>query len=132
MLKFVDGVCREHGIQYFLAGGSLLGAVRHRNIIPWDDDLDIGMLREDFEKFRRVCPGLVPETMTYESPQNASGSHYHFDKIRLKNTYFSTNYSSAFPIQDGIFFDVIIYDQTSNNSLLSKLQIRFLSMWTVC
>ncbi len=130
VLKFVDKVCRENGIRYFLAGGSLLGAVRHGSIIPWDDDLDIGMLREDFEKFRRICPGLVPEKFTYESPQNDSGSHYHFDKLRLQNTYFSTRYSSTFRIRDGIFFDVIIYDQTSNNSFLAKLQIILVSMWT--
>ncbi len=130
ILKFVDRVCRENDIQYFLAGGSLLGAVRHKSIIPWDDDLDIGMLREDFEKFRRVCPGLMTEQFTYESPQNDSGSHYQFDKIRLKNTYFSTNYSSTFRIRDGVFFDVIIYDQTSNNATLSKWQIKIVDYWT--
>ncbi len=130
VLKFVDQICRENNIQYFLAGGSLLGAVRHQNIIPWDDDLDIGMLREDFEKFRRVCPGLMIDKFTYESPQNDSGSHYHFDKIRLKNTYFSTNYSSTFKIRDGIFFDVIIYDQTSNIQFFTKLQIKLLAIWT--
>lgn len=130
ILKFVDGVCKEHGIQYFLAGGSLLGAIRHQSIIPWDDDLDIGMLREDFEKFRRVCPGLVTEQFTYESPQNDSGSHYQFDKIRLKNTYFSTNYSSTFRIRDGVFFDVIIYDQTSNCDLLAKWQVVAVDYWT--
>lgn len=130
ILSFVDQVCRENGIQYFLAGGSLLGAVRHNNIIPWDDDLDIGMLREDFEKFRRICPGLVPETLTYESPQDGKGSHYTFDKIRMKNTYFSTNYSSNFQIQDGIFLDVIIYDQTSNLEWMSKLHIHLIHFWT--
>ncbi len=130
ILKFVDSVCREHNIQYFLAGGSLLGAIRHQSIIPWDDDLDIGMLREDFEKFRKVCPTVMTERFTYESPQNDSGSHYQFDKIRLKNTYFSTNYSSGFRIRDGVFFDVIIYDQTSNNETVSKWQIRAVDLWT--
>lgn len=129
-LKFVDKVCRENKINYFLAGGSLLGAVRHQNIIPWDDDLDIGMLREDFEKFRKICPGIVPSKFTYESPQDGRGSHYTFDKIRLKNTYFSTNYSNNFRIQDGIFLDIIIYDQTSNNNMLTKLQIKLISIWT--
>ena len=130
MLKFVDKVCRENGIQYFLAGGSLLGAVRHNGIIPWDDDLDIGMLRKDFEKFRRICPGLVPEKYTYESPQDGRGSHYCFDKLRFRNTYFSTNYSNNFRIQDGIFLDVIVYDQTSNFKFMTKLQIQLIRIWT--
>lgn len=130
MLKFVDKVCRENDIRYFLAGGSLLGAIRHGEIIPWDDDLDIGMLREDFEKFRKICPGLVPENITYESPYNDSGSHYHFDKLRLKNTYFATNYSNTFPINNGVFLDVIIYDQTSNNAFISYLQTLIVDKWT--
>ncbi|MBQ7107271.1 MAG: LicD family protein [Clostridia bacterium] len=130
ILKFVDKICRENNIKYFLAGGSLLGAIRHNNIIPWDDDLDIGMLREDFEKFRKLCPNLMEKPYTYESPQNDSGSHYHFDKIRLENTYFSTQYSSNFKIKDGIFFDIIVYDQTSNNKFLTYLHMRALKMWT--
>ncbi len=129
-LKFIDQVCRENDIQYFLAGGSLLGAIRHQDVIPWDDDIDVGMLRQDYEKFRRVCPGLTPSMLTYESANGPGGSHYHFDKIRLKNTYFSTRYSSHFQVNDGVFLDILVYDQTSNSPLLQKLHIRLTSMWT--
>src|SRR3954447_23034161 len=51
MLKIFDLLCRTHGIDYFLTGGSLIGAVRHNGFIPWDDDLDVGMTRENYEKF---------------------------------------------------------------------------------
>ena len=129
-LALIDKICRENDIQYFLAGGSLLGAIRHKDMIPWDDDLDIGMLREDYEKFRRVCPGLLDEKHTYESHYTCDNVHYYFDKIRLKNTYFSTNYSNNFLIPDGVFFDILIYDQTSNNRFLQKLQIKLLTIWT--
>lgn len=129
-LKMVDRICQENGIQYFLAGGSLLGAIRHQDVIPWDDDLDIGMLREDFEKFRKVCPGLVEEEYVYASPQNDSKSHYHLDKVRLKNTYFATNYSNNFKINEGVFLDIIIYDQTSNHKFWQERQIDLLEWWT--
>ena len=51
MLYMFDDFCREHGLSYFLVGGSLLGAVRHQGIIPWDDDVDNGMERTQFERF---------------------------------------------------------------------------------
>lgn len=130
LLKAVDKICRENDIQYFLVGGSLLGAVRHHNIIPWDDDLDIGMLREDFEKFRKICPGLLPEEFSYESMREKKDCHYVFDKIRLNNTYFSTNFSNNFNIHNGIFLDILVYDQTSNRKFLSRLQIRCIAIWT--
>lgn len=131
MLRLVDDICTKNGIAYFLAGGSLLGAVRHRAMIPWDDDLDIGMLRKDFEKFRRVCPGLVPETHTYESPfvSRENAPHYHFDKIRLRGTFFSTRFSAHFLMNDGIFLDIIVYDQTSDVRFVAWCQILLLWMW---
>ena len=126
MLAMVDQICKEHDIQYFLAGGSLLGAIRHQDIIPWDDDIDLGMLREDFEKFRKVCKDKINERYTYESPSIDKNNHYYFDKIRLKDTCLSTGFSSNFKINDGVFLDIVCYDQTGNNSLLTKLQIKIL------
>mgnify|MGYP000078509559 CR=1 FL=1 len=58
MLKDIDALCKKHNIRYWLTGGSALGAVRHKGFIPWDDDADIGMLREDYEKFQRVVHEL--------------------------------------------------------------------------
>ena len=131
LLKQIDKVCRENNIQYFLAGGSLLGAIRNGKSIPWDDDLDIGMLREDFEKFRKVCPGLMSGKYVYSSPFNpeTANAHYYLDKVRLENSYFSTKYSNNFLFKDGVFLDIIVYDKTSNNRLLEKLQIKEILAW---
>lgn len=132
ILKIIDDICRKHGIKYFLAGGTLLGAVRAGEAIPWDDDLDIGMLREDYEKFRKVCEKELPDGFSFSSPFNGSGSHYTIEKIRLNGTYFSTNYSSKNVFPDGVFVDVLVYDQTSNNSLLRKMQALILAVMYDC
>ncbi|MBQ2749116.1 MAG: LicD family protein [Clostridia bacterium] len=56
----IDSICREHDIVYYLAGGSVLGAVRHRGYIPWDDDIDIMMTRQSFARFQEVCKTCLP------------------------------------------------------------------------
>lgn len=63
LLKKVDSVCQKHGINYWLDFGTLLGAVRHRGMIPWDDDVDISMLRQDYEKFLSICKSEFPEDL---------------------------------------------------------------------
>lgn len=60
MLKFIDSFCSEHDIRYWLDGGTLLGAMRHGGYIPWDDDTDIAMTRQDAEKFKRLMLELHP------------------------------------------------------------------------
>ncbi len=132
MLKEIDRICVENDIKYFLAGGTLLGAVRSGGNIPWDDDLDIGMLREDYEKFRKACKTQLSPQYSYSCPFNGSGSHYTTEKVRLDATYFSTRYSSKNVFPDGIFIDILVYDKTSNNKLLQKLQTLILAILYDC
>ena len=80
ILLYVDKVCKEHNIRYWLSSGTLLGAVRHGGFIPWDDDLDIEMLREDYEKFVKVFPNnedFALQTL-YTDPNYFNG----FAKVR--------------------------------------------------
>lgn len=129
IIKEIDRICKENDIKYFLVGGSLLGGIRHKGFIPWDDDIDIGMLRDDYNKFKKVCPGALPDKMRYQSYTQEPNSHYIFEKIRLKETYFSTKFSNRFTdIENGIFVDVLVYDKTSNIRILQKLHVKLIKM----
>ena len=63
ILEVIDGICRKHGIDYWLEGGTLLGAVRHGGFIPWDDDIDIAMKQADLRRFCQVAPDELPEDL---------------------------------------------------------------------
>ena len=69
VLEF-DRVCRKHNLKWFMYAGTLLGAVRHRGFIPWDDDVDLGMLRPDYEKFKRVAPTELKPNFSFDAPYN--------------------------------------------------------------
>lgn len=112
----IDKICQKHGIRYFADWGSFLGAVRHGGFVPWDDDLDICMLRDDYEKFRAVCDAELPDNYCihdYERHQGhwlflarvVNNSHIRFDDEHLLNNY-------NFPWLSGvdIFLKDYLYD----------------------
>ena len=73
ILEFLDAICKKHGLRYYLEHGSLLGAARHQGFIPWDDDLDVGMPRPDYEKLKVIMETEIREPFFF---QDASGIHY--------------------------------------------------------
>ena len=121
----VDRICKKHNIKYFLGGGSLLGAVRHKGFIPWDDDADVMMLRKDYDRFLSVLPSELPNYLFAQTQENEKDSHFPFTKLRINNTLLSTEFTSRFPnIHNGIFLDVLAQDYTSNNAFLRKIHMK--------
>ena len=127
ILQEVDRICKENGINYFLSAGTMLGAVRHGGFIPWDDDVDIGILPEDYEKLLKVCPDSLCFDYGYQTVSTETTSHYIHDKIRLKNSFFSTKYSDRYEMLNGVYIDVFVYYKTSNLPLLQKFHIWYIS-----
>lgn len=121
MLKEIDRICEKHNLKYFLAAGSLLGAKRYGHNIPWDDDLDVAFLRKDFEKFRKIVEKELNPKFSYCSWQNDAKSHYTVDKIRIKDSWYCTKYSSSKFMPDGVFVDILVYDATSDIPFLAKI-----------
>lgn len=123
MCRF-DTLCRENDIQYFLGGGTLLGAIRHGGFIPWDDDADLMMTRENYDKLCSLPREAFPEGWFLQTYQ--TDPHYHGDmaKIRLDGTIYSTEFSSRFPqMHQGIFVDIFAHDRTAKSKKMQKLHI---------
>lgn len=115
MLREIDRICRKHDVKYFISYGTMLGAVRHGGFIPWDDDVDVAMLRSEFEKFRRIAPIELDDRFSYESHTNHNGYHYFFDRISAKDTYFASKYSDSYEMHKGISVDIFVVDSVPAN-----------------
>lgn len=121
-LKILDEVvrlCDEHGLTYFLLEGTLLGAIRHHGFIPWDDDIDIGMPREDYEKFLALCDTDLGERFALQWFENEKTYRIPFAKIRLKNTLYIDHSSAERFSEQGFWIDIFPIDQSKSADKLS-------------
>ena len=79
ILSEFDRLCKKHNIKYTLAGGTMLGAIRHKGFIPWDDDIDVYVLRNDFLKIRKIFPKELSSNFFYQCQKTDSDYYYPFD-----------------------------------------------------
>lgn len=86
ILRCIDEICQRHNIQYWLSSGSLLGAIRHGEFIPWDDDLDIEMLRDDYIRLVRILPKELPPQYILQTDETDDTYIYLFGKVRDKRS----------------------------------------------
>ncbi len=121
MLVEVDRICRKCGIQYCISAGTQLGAVRHKGFIPWDDDADVAFLRQEYEKFREACETeLDKERFYFQDYRNTPGYRWGYGKLRRKNTEFVRLYQEHMPYEQGVFIDIMPYDNVPDFYLTRK------------
>lgn len=107
ILEEIDRVCKKHNIDYWLDGGTLLGAVRHGGFIPWDDDIDIAMTQDGHDLFCKIAQTDLPESLLLQTPKTDPSAKAQIVKIRdLNSLYIEGSDMLDEPYQKGIFVDI--------------------------
>ena len=120
-LLAVDKVCREHSIHYYIYDGTMLGAVRHKGFIPWDDDLDIAMPREDYETFITYANEWLEEPYEFVSYETDATYPLPFGKVQNAGTTLIER--PHLPYLGGLYIDVFPIDGVPSNKLLRRLHL---------
>ena len=125
ILDDIDKICKKYNINYFLCGGTLLGAIRHKGFIPWDDDIDIGMTREDYDKFKKICldEKALPDKYFLHTYETDDTYWLPFMKVRKNNTTFNEKYVRNLNNHKGIFVDIFPFDNINmDGGFLNKVR----------
>lgn len=114
ILEVVDKICRKHGIKYWLSSGTLLGAIRHGGFIPWDDDLDIEMLKSDYVKLLKILPQELPDSLSLQNASTDKNYVAPYAKIRDLNTQIKeTKHKDQNYEFKGVYIDVFYLESVS-------------------
>ena len=122
ILKSIIRVCKDNEIEYFIIAGTALGAARHGGFIPWDDDIDIGMTRSNYDKFLSVAQNALGNDLFLQTSTTDLNSPFYFAKVRKNGTRFLEDYCKDIDMHHGIFVDVFPYDNIPDNCLLRREQ----------
>ncbi len=132
MLKIFDYLCTKHDTKYFLTGGSLLGAIRFKGIIPWDDDMDIGMTRENYEKFvQHAVPELPGDIFFQTEETDPYFPSCHIIEAKLRDKYSSYSHKESRKFHVGLMADIFVYDRAflPNNTFIFALNRALKFLW---
>ena len=122
ILKEFDKICSENKLDYFLVGGSAIGVVRHKGFIPWDDDIDVGMRRKDYDKFLEIAKSKYSDKYTILN--NDTNHQFPLMNTRwgLKGTEYKTEDLKDIPGEFGIFLDIFCQDNIPDDEKLMRKQ----------
>lgn len=120
---FIDNICAKHNISYYLMGGSALGALRHQGFIPWDDDLDIFMTPDNYERFRMVIDEIKPSDYYLQELGACKNGMVASAKLRLNNTAYIESAIKDMHVHQGIFVDIFILHNCPTNRILQLYMV---------
>lgn len=121
IMKYIDALCRQNGITYYIMGGTALGAVRHGGFIPWDDDLDIFMTPDQYQKFKSVFEKDGADDFVLQEWRTTPG-YLEYAKVRMNGTTFiEHNFLGRKDMHQGIYVDIMILHKVPDNAFIQKL-----------
>lgn len=118
LLSVIDGICRENNLRYYLFYGTLLGAIRDGGFIPWDDDADVVMPREDYEKLLSLPVSKWPDGYFLQSPYSEKYGRFAFSKLRKNNTACIDPHHRHIKMHQGIFLDIFPLDSIGESTVM--------------
>ncbi len=118
----VKRICKKCGIHFNMVGGTMLGAIRHKGYIPWDDDADIGFLRVEYEKFREACKKELNHDKYYmQDLRDTEGYRWGYGKLRRKGTEFVRLGQEFMPYEQGICIDLMPFDNVPDQGITREV-----------
>lgn len=122
LIREVSRICKKCNIHFNMVGGTMLGAIRHKGYIPWDDDSDIGFLRAEYEKFREACKTELDHEKYYiQDLRDTEGYRWGYGKLRRKDTEFIRLDQEFMPYEQGISIDLMPFDNVPDGWLSRRL-----------
>lgn len=118
-----DQICKRNDIKYQLFAGTLLGSIRHQGFIPWDDDIDVILLRKDYERFLDICKKELKPAYFLQTYKTDKNSILQFAKIRKNNTVFLSKRFVGCNVHHGIYIDIFPMDNVKPDEIIGKIQL---------
>lgn len=132
ILAEIDRICHKHNIPYFIQGGSAIGAFYNKGIVPWDDDVDVGMTRQNYNRFLEVAATELNPKYFLEWFGSEPNTPFYFAKVKVNNTLFVEHIWRDMDIHHGIFVDIFPYDRIPDNRFLERLHRLESKFWINC
>ena len=131
-LREVVRVCEVASIPYFIQGGTAIGSHFFDDIVPWDDDIDLGMTRENYERFLKEAPALLDKEYTLQEFTTEPNTPFYFAKVRKVGTRFVESEWVGLPISEGVYIDIFPYDLIPDDEALARRQRKRVGFWINC
>lgn len=128
ILKEFVRICNAHALTYYIVGGTLLGAVRDKKFIPWDDDIDVAMPRKDYEELAKIASNELKTGFFYQDSSTDPYYYLSYAKIRKEGTLFFEERFRNSKFRNGIFIDIFPLDKCPRRGILSRLLFDILAV----